>query len=167
MSYNIWSKSYRLDYTTPIKEAVDINTHRAQSEWLLGMFKVAVLQDFIKMESGVLPLLEVTIGHLDTSATCYGKVNQYMVGQSKSTNQIDSAFAKMIEIDLKDLLKKIEIESSFESAKQFDLKTRGHDLFAILEKRFSQNDIEQSLTYWLVISLEGKKDENLEKDKSN
>lgn len=167
MSYNIWSKSYRIDYATPIKDVVDITTHKAQSEWLLGMFKVAVLQDLIKMESGVLPLLDVSVAHLDTSAACFGRVNKYMVGQAKLINQIDSSFAKMIELDLKDLLKKIENEASFESAKQFDLKTRGYDLFALIEKKYSQNDIEQSLSYWLVSSLVGKNDENLIKDTSN
>ena len=164
MAYDTFSKSKRLDYTTPTHALADIYSHKAQSEWMLGMFKIAALPTLIRMESGVLPLLESSIGHLDSTVVFYGKVNKYMIGQGKSLNQIDSTFAKLIGDDVHQLLTRMEIDQNFEAARNFNLKARGLALFAILEKKFKKADVEQSLSYWLVSSLKDK--ENYEELKN-
>lgn len=158
LSYDTWSKTKPISYYTPEAEKADIYAHKAQSEWMLGFFKVSVLQEYLKMESGVLPLLQTSITHFDSTVVNYGKVNLYLVGQSRKINRIDSAFAKIVGDDLKEMYFRMEQEQNFEAARGFDIREKGLNLFEEVRHKYNQNDIEQSLTYWLVQSF-ARKDE--------
>ncbi len=157
MAYEAFSKSSTIDYTTPIDKKVDFYTHKAQSEWMLALYKASLIEHYAKMESGVLPLLDKTIAHFDSSTYYYGKVNQYMVGQAKLINRVDSAFAQIIGDDLKGYLEKMQAAQNMDLIRGFTIKARAEELFDTVRKEFPEEFVHQSLTYWIMM---GFKDEN-------
>jgi hypothetical protein len=157
MAYEAFSKSTAIDYTTPIDKKVDFYTHKAQSEWMLAIYKAALVEHYAKNESGVLPLLDKTIAHFDSSTYYYGKVNQYMVGQAKLINRVDSAFAQIIGDDLKGYIEKMQAAQNMDIIRGFTIKDRAEELFDTVRKEFPEEFVHQSLTYWIMM---GFKDEN-------
>ncbi|TNE74304.1 hypothetical protein EP331_02065 [bacterium] len=153
MAYEAYSYDNAIDYTTPIDKRVDIYTHKAQAEWLLGMFKLALLEHYIKMESGALPLLEKSVGHLDSTIYYYGKTNRYVLGQSLLVNRVDSAFAKIVLDDLKGYVNRMEQEQNMDALYGFNLKSRAEELFDTIRKGYKDEFINQSLTYWIMLGL--------------
>jgi hypothetical protein len=153
IAYQAWSKTKRIEYFTTPAEKADIYSDRAQSEWMLGMFKFAVLPYFVTMESGVLPVLESGIAHLDSTQYYFGKVNPYLVGQSLIINRIDSCYASLISSKLRDLTKKIKSDKNLLEMHKFQYFTEGINSFDSIRVRFPQTAIDQSLSLWFFEGL--------------
>ena len=154
LSYQAWSKTKRIEYFTTTAEKADIYTHRAQSEWMLGMFKFAVLPSFVKSESGVLPILESGIAHFDSTQHYFGKVNQYLVGQALIINRVDSCYASLLDSKLLDLTQRIKKATNLNQMHEFRYFFEAINAFDSIRVRYPQSAIEYSMSYWFIEGLQ-------------
>jgi hypothetical protein len=162
LSYQAWSKTKRIQYFTTPAEKAEIYTHRAQSEWMLGMFKYAVLPHFLETESGILPILESGIAHFDSTQHYFGKVNQYLVGQALVINRIDSCYASFLDSKLVDLTSNIKVATNLNQMHEFRYFFEAINAFDSIRVRFPQSAIQYSMSYWFVEGLQ-----NFEYEESN
>lgn len=150
LSYQTWSKAQPIEYFTPTDVLADIYTHKAQSEWMLGMFKYALLPYFIQMESGLLPVMESSIANLDSTQIYFGRVNKYMVGLSLEINRVDSTFAALLNHNLKATFQDLKHQHNINSLMQFSPKEQIITTYDSIQMQFSKQMINQSLSKWFA-----------------
>lgn len=119
--YHFWADKRRVDMFTGIEQRLDIYQAKAESELLMGLHKAILMKKYDEMGSGVLPLLDASIAHLDSARVYYGNINQYAVSSLKMKIRLDSTFAHYVQDSLMRTRQDIRNERNFVPVQQMDI----------------------------------------------
>jgi hypothetical protein len=95
--------------------------HRAEAELMAGFLTGAILQNHIDTGSGVLPLLDASIAHLDSARVYYHQVANFMVSQSTGRIETDATIAEMLADSLNQLRTQLIQASNYNLIRRFSM----------------------------------------------
>ena len=121
LAFETWTSLKKEDTFMPLSDRIDLYAQKAQSFMLNGLFKTIVLSKFVRDDSGVLALTEISIAHLDSSLANYNRLIGYVVDKSVERHRIDSVFTSSVRDSLTAIRDHIQYQRSYDKARAFDV----------------------------------------------
>lgn len=152
MAYSEWIERQHISPYMSTAKKFDYYYNRARSEFLFGTQQAIAMMLYAPSGSGVFPLLDYAIAHLDSARFNYGEVNKYAVSALKVQLKADSITATQLSDTLKNIRARIFRENSFNALREFDLAKFVEKLFGREFKTAELKRYDGSISKWLYIT---------------
>ena len=121
MLYHELAMRKKAGFPLSLAERLDLWQEKARASLLLGTHQALAITTLGSSDDGILPLLDVSVAHLDSAEVFYGKVTAYSVSGLDRQLRRDSTFAGRLSHRLDSVRLAIGKTASFEPVKMFDL----------------------------------------------
>ena len=119
-AYYSWAMSFKVGWGTPLEDLVTIYQNRGRAYCLMASHKTLAIMQYARQESGVLPLLDVSIANFDTAAYYFQKVEPYVLQGTQAMTKTDKWYSKSMSDSLKIMRSEIKQSLSFMPAIEFN-----------------------------------------------
>jgi hypothetical protein len=124
--------------------------HRAEAELMSGVLNGALLQRHIRMGSGVMPLLDASITHLDSARVYYQMIEKFTVSNASERVRADARFARTLSDSLHHLRDRLLNANSYLVLKEYDAQRLFYDAFQPDPAEEAPNVPSSSVSFWAI-----------------
>ncbi len=155
LAYEAWTQNRARDTRTfiPLAEQLDRLTEQARSEMLIGVHLAIILEEYVVMESGVLPITDTAIARLDSAASRYREIIQFGVEGTEMLYQMDADFAELMSDSLKYLRSNFKNQSITMAASEYDPRRILSNSFNTARRDYPTHVYRRSLAWWFYESI--------------
>lgn len=165
-AYEAWTEGRRIRDLTPLVERIDFLTDKARAEMLMGTFLSLILEEYIVMESGVLPITETAIARLDSANSRLTEVIRYGVEGTERLYQMDADFTSFISDTLKSIREVFQYQGISTAVIDYNPRRIIINSYNKARKDYPSHVYRRSLAYWFYESIADIDEDEDESDSS-